>query len=74
MTIKEFLNHERYQSVAVLAICISLLYFYGCDSQVRSILDPQQKITRQGLEFEVDQFMMQVELRYNELDRQDEIK
>lgn len=72
--LKNLLNHERYQSIAVLTICVGLLWFYGCESRVRSITDPSNKITRQGLEFEIDQFMMQAELRYNELDKQDEIK
>lgn len=74
MDIKAFLNHERYQVIAVFAMCILLLGLYSCESKVRSIEDPRTRVTRSELEAEVDLYLARVKSRIRDLDRQDKIK
>lgn len=74
MNIKELLNHERYQVIAVFAICVLLLWLYSCDSKVRSISNPDTFVTRSELETEVDYYLARVESRIQDLDRKDKIK
>lgn len=69
-----FLNHERYQIVSTV-LCLGLLiWFWGCESQVRSLVDSKIKINRDELTAEVDFFLASAEIRFKDLDRQDEFK
>lgn len=70
----DFLNHERYQVVAVLACGALLLWVYSCQSSTKSPIDPTKKVTRAQLTAEVDYYLAQAEIAYTDLDRQDEIK
>lgn len=56
-----------------IAICV-LLWAYGCQSQVTSIVNPTILVTRGELDIEIDAFIAQAKLKYADLDRQDEIK
>lgn len=58
-------------ALIVIAICF---YGYGCQSQVKSIIDPENKLTRAELQTEVDYLLSQARNRFDELDRQDQIK
>jgi len=72
--ILDFLNHERYQ---VIAVVVCLLIIFGglcCESKTRSLKDPTQKVTRDELQIEVNTFIAKAELRFKDLDRQDELK
>jgi len=70
----DFLNHERYQVFAI-AICVGLLiWFIGCESKVRSITDPSQMVTRNELVAEIDFYLANAEIRFADLDKQDELK
>jgi len=72
--ITEFLNHERYQVIAI-TVCIGLLiWFIGCESKVRSLSDPSVRITRDELASEIDFYLANAEIRFKDLDRQDELK
>lgn len=72
--LKELFNHERYQSIAILVIAAFFLWFYGCESKVRSLANPQLQVTRTSLEAEVDFYLAQAEIRFRDLDRMDEFK
>lgn len=69
--LKTLLNHERYQSVAIIIICGFLLWFYGCDSKCDSLTRPNTQVTRSGLAHEIQSLQRLTELRYADLDRQD---
>lgn len=72
--LKQLLNHERYQFLA-LSISLILLGWVSCiPSQVNSLTKPGTKITRQELEAEINAFLALAEARYTELDRQDKVK
>lgn len=58
---------------SVLAIAI-LIWTYGCESQVTSILYAPDLVNRGQLQIEVDTFIAQAELKFVDLDRQDEVK
>lgn len=68
------LNHERYQAIALLAVCVLSGWFFGCHSRVKSLLRPQEKVTRAELAAEIDHFLTMAELRKADLDRQDNLK
>ncbi len=70
-TLKNLFNHERYQSIAVLAIMLFLLWFYGCDSKCDSLTRANTQVTRSGLALEIQSLQGLAELRYADLDRQD---
>lgn len=72
--LKTFMNHERYQVVAIFAALSICLWIYGCESQTKSPTDPTQKITRAQLAGEIDYYLAKAEIAYKDLDRQDEIK
>lgn len=72
--IKTFLNHERYQSIAVFLVLIILAVIFGCQSKVTSILNPRLQITRDQLDLELNQLLTTAEIKFADLDRQDEIK
>lgn len=70
----DFLNHERYQVIAVFAVLFVILWVYGCNSQTTSPTDPSKKVTRVQLSAEIDYYLTRAEIAYKDLDRQDEIK
>ena len=67
-------NHERYQSISVLITIAFLLYFFGCESKVRSVTNPERKITRSELQLELDTLVSKCEIGFSQLDKQDEIR
>jgi len=69
-----FLNGEKYQLAAAIIICCFLLWVYGCESTVKSISDPSKKITRAELQIEIEHILSQAEIRFLDLDKQDEIR
>lgn len=68
------LNHERYQTLSVIAGVLLLIWFWGCQSEVTSLLEPDQKVNRQELELELNSIMAVAEMRFGQLDQQDELK
>lgn len=51
-----------------------LIWAFGCESTVVSMMDPTKKITRAELELESDYLIGRLKCKLNELDKQDEIK
>lgn len=72
--LKNFLNHERYQSIAGFLIVIMLVWFYGCESKVASLTRANTQVTRGELSLEIQSLQGLADLRYDELDRQDLLK
>jgi len=65
-------NHD-FLIAAIIVVVIGLLG-YGCESTVTSMLNPEQKVNRAMLQTEVDYFLAQAQNRFDELDRQDQIR
>lgn len=72
--IKTFLNHERYQTIAIVLVVGLLIWFIGCQSKVKSIVDPARNVTRPQLHAEVEYFLATAETKFADLDKQDEFK
>lgn len=51
-----------------------VLWAYGCQSKVKSIIHNPTSVTRDELTVEVESFLATAKLRYAALDRQDEFK
>jgi len=80
-----WIRHNQGMFVALLLSQILLVWAYGCNSQVTSLIKPEKKVIRSELAFELDQEARRLEaeldalqksaaLKFAELDRQDEIK
>ena len=72
--LKAFLNHQRYQVVFILVVGFLLSFFYSCSPKVLSIHSPPIKVSREGLDMEVESFLALASIRYAELERQDELR
>ena len=80
-----FLNHERYKIIAALVIALLAVVYFGCQSRVHSLIDPDKWITRPELMAELDllsaqseadllRYQAQGEAKLSSLDRQDSFK
>lgn len=69
-----FIRHNQGISIGGAIAIAVLIWTYGCQSQVRSIVDPIVLVTRAELELEVENYLALAELRFADLDRQDQIK
>jgi len=50
------------------------MWVYACDSTVPSITRPGTKVNRSDLKAELEYFLAQADIRFAQLDRQDELK
>ena len=69
-----FIRHNQGMFIGGTIGIAVLIWTYGCESQVRSITNPIIVVNRGQLQIEVDNFIAQAELKFADLDRQDEIK
>lgn len=70
----KFINDNHHYIIAGIILALACFWTYGCQSQVNSILNPNQQITRAELKIEIDYFLAHAELKVLDLDRQDAIK
>lgn len=69
-----WIRHNRGTLISTVLISIILLWVYACQSSVRSIVHPERMVNRDDLQAEVDNFIRQAEIKFADLNRQDEIK
>lgn len=69
-----FIRHNSGIVIGVIIAIAVLIWAYGCQSQVTSILYAPGLVNRGELQIEVDTFIAQAELKFADLDRQDELK
>ena len=56
-------------------ICFAVLIFaHGCESKVTSITTPSARVSRSELEVEVESFLAIADLRFADLNKQDEFR
>ena len=70
----KFVRHNQGMCIGVLLAVAVLVWTYGCQSQVRSITNPIVVVNRGELQIEVDNFIAQAELKFADLNRQDQVK
>ncbi len=72
--ILKFANDNHWYIIGLTAaICLSL-WLYGCESEVKSMIDPNKKVNRAELELESEYLIGQLRIKLTDLDKQDEIK
>lgn len=69
-----FIRHNSGIVIGSILCILTLIWCYGCPSQVTSITNAPELVTRAELEVEVDYFLEMAEIRFAELDQQDEFK
>jgi len=69
-----FIRHNSGIVIGTILCVFVLVWVYGCPSQVTSVTNPPELVTRAELDIEVSYFLEMTEVRYAELDRQDEFK
>lgn len=72
--IETLFNHERYQTISVIIVAGLLLWFYGCESTTRSLLDPSAKVNRAELQIELDIIVARAEVGIADIEQQDRLK
>lgn len=72
--ILKFLNNNHWYLAAIVLICGTLFWAYGCESQVASLIDSEKKVTRAELKIELEYIVGMAGTRVTDLDRQDAIK
>jgi hypothetical protein len=70
----EWTNENHWYIIAAIVICAILVWVYGCQSQVTSMIDHTKKVTRAGLQVESDYLLGQIKVKLEDLDQQDELK
>lgn len=70
----QWTNENHWYIIAAIVICALLVWLYGCESQVVSMLDKNIKVNRTELQNESDYILGQVKAKLEDLDKQDEIK
>ncbi len=72
--IKKMFRHNQFLTVA-LVVCLSLgFYLVGCDSTVRSPVNPETKVSRVELDAERDHTLAKFKFAYEDLAKQDIFK
>lgn len=70
----QFIRHNSGMVIGCVLCSIVLTWVYGCESKVVSITNTPVLVTRAELELEVDHFMRMAEIRFVDLNQQDEFK
>lgn len=60
--------------LAWLIVTGLFFYAYGCESKTTSLIDPSIKVNRSRLQSEIDYLLHTGELKFAELDKQDDLK
>lgn len=69
-----FIRHNSGIVIGSILCILTIVWVYGCPSRVTSITKAPELVTRAELEIEVDYFLEMAEVRFAELDQQDEFK
>lgn len=69
-----FIRHNQGMFVGGILATAVLIWTYGCQSQVTSIVNPTILVNRGELEAEVENYLTIAELKFADLDRQDLVK
>lgn len=68
------LNGNLLTCLAIVA-CFGLIFWcYSCESKVKSLKDKDLPVTRNELQLELDTYLAQAKLRFEQLNKQDQFK
>lgn len=69
-----WLNEQHWYIVALIVIGGLIFWIYGCESQTKSLIHPEEKVNRLELTAEMEYLAGIADARIADLDKQDEIK
>lgn len=75
--VKEVLNFTSHNTGITIAACIIfciVIWIFGCNPKVQSLIDPTQRITSEELAIEIDTFLAMAEIRYGQLEQKERLK
>ena len=72
--LKTILNHERYQSIAVVACVVMIIFMSSCRPKCNSLLTPNQKITAEELQGEIELLNGKIQSEVKSLEQQEAIR
>jgi len=67
-------NDNHWFLIGAIIVAAAVFWSYGCQSRVASMIEPDKKVTRAELQTEVDYLLSQIKNKFDELERQDQIK
>jgi len=73
-TLLKFLNEQHWYIIAIIVIACLFIWTYGCESQVQSLMYPDQKVNRTELQNELVYMVGLAKAREEDLDKQDASK
>lgn len=73
-TLKNLFNHERYQTLSVIAAGGMLLWMLSCQPMANSLLDPTKKVTQVELEGEIALLQSRIDKELQSLEQQAAIR
>lgn len=77
LTVKNFftkLNGNLLTVLAVQACIVLMIWCYSCEPKVASLKETGEPVTRDELQIELDTYLAQAEVRFKQLDKQDQFK
>lgn len=66
-------NGERYQTIAVIAGCLLIIYYVGCQPKGQSILNPNEKVSQSELQTEIEIVQQRIESSNLTIEQQQQV-
>lgn len=71
---KAWLKQHLAEIITIAPMLLIVLFAYGCEPKVRSVLHPEHKVTRGELQAELDNYLTLTELRFHNLQKQEQFR
>lgn len=68
------IKHNKFIVASTIVSFVIVIYAYGCQPQTENPFNPQQKVTREKLDAEVQRYATEVSLAYKDIQRQEQIR
>lgn len=66
---------EHKSTIIAFFVCVGFMFYaYGCEPEVRSVIDDRRMVNRAELQYELNLTLELVELRMLDLDKQEELR
>lgn len=72
--LKAFIDKNYLIIIGQVVAVLILVWIYGCESKVTSLNGPELRVTRTELNHELEQFLALANIKFAQLDKQDEFK
>lgn len=72
--LKSFIDKNYLIIIGQIVAALVLVWIYGCESTVTSLNGPEFRVTRAELNIELEQFLALANIKFAQLDKQDEFK